>query len=113
MQRNSRGNRAILRVKTPRNRRRSPGRPGRSGFVDLHELAVKRGVVAALRQQLRVGAALDHPPRLEHEHEISVADRAQAVGDDEAGAAPQQGDQRPLDARLRQRVDRNLSPRRA
>lgn len=37
-------------------------------------------------EQLFVGAHLGNATQLEHDDEIGVADRAQAVGDDERGA---------------------------
>ncbi len=42
-------------------------------------------------------AALDDPAVLEHQDQVGVADRAQAVGDHDAGAAGEQRRQRGLD----------------
>ncbi|NDB77378.1 MAG: methyltransferase domain-containing protein, partial [Verrucomicrobia bacterium] len=52
------------------------------------------GVVAALRHQFRVGAALTDAPVFEHQNLVQVADGGEPVGDDQRGAAPHQ----PLEA---------------
>ena len=51
-------------------------------------------------------ALLDHAPVLEHDDEVGVADRREAVCDDECGPVGQQGAQRALDRPLRPDVDR-------
>ena len=51
-------------------------------------------------------AALDDPAVVEHQHLVGVANRAQAVGHDEAGATGEQPCQRLLDAGFGQRCRR-------
>ena len=51
-------------------------------------------------------ALLDDPAVLEHDDQVGVADRREAVGDDERGAAVQQAAQRALDLALGADVDR-------
>ena len=50
--------------------------------------------------QLFVGAGLDDPALVQHDDQVGVGDRAQAVGDDEGRAAPEQVGQRGLDELL-------------
>ena len=50
-------------------------------------------------------AALDDPPVIHHQDQIGIADRAQAVGDDESRPPLQQTQQRLLNMDLRARVD--------
>src|SRR5918993_3176322 len=64
------------------------------------ERVVEVGVEAAGRQQVAVGAPLDHPAGLEHEDLVGRRDRGQAVGDDQAGPAGQGLGERPLHGRL-------------
>ena len=68
--------------------------------------AVELGVAAAREHQLVVRALLDDRAVLEHDDQVGVADRREAVGDDERRAAVQQPSQRALDAALGADVDR-------
>ncbi len=61
-------------------------------------------VKASLLQQFLVRALFDDLAVVDHHHVVGVADGAQAVGDDEAGASCHQAQQRFLDARLGARV---------
>src|SRR5690348_800441 len=54
-------------------------------------LVVQLAVATVLRQQLGVGPALDDLAAFDHQNLVSAADRRQAVGDHERGAAPAQG----------------------
>ena len=45
------------------------------------------GIGAAAGDQAAMRAALDHPAPVEHDDLVAVADRRQAVGDDDAGQA--------------------------
>src|SRR4030081_1733483 len=70
------------------------------------ELAlVELGVVAASGEERGVVAALDDLAGLDHQDQIGVLDRAQAVCDDDAGASTQQPAERYLDPLLGARVD--------
>ena len=51
-------------------------------------------------------ALLDDPAVLEHDDQVGVADRREAVGDDERGPAVQEAAERPLDLLLGADVDR-------
>src|ERR1700675_4232029 len=57
-------------------------------------------------EQLIVGALLDDAAVLEHDDRARVADRREAVGDDERGAAVQEAPQRMLDLPFGSDVDR-------
>ena len=63
--------------------------------LDLH--AEELGVASAAGEELVVGAGLDHPPILDHDDLVGVADGAEAVGDDEAGAPPHEAGEGALD----------------
>ena len=52
-----------------------------------HAAAIRCGVQPALADELVVGAALDDRAAVEHDDLVAVADRAEPVGDDQAGAA--------------------------
>src|SRR5437879_6845518 len=70
------------------------------------ELAlVELGVAAASGQERGVVAALDDLARLDHKDQVGVADRAQAMRDDDAGASAQQPPERCLDPLLGAGVD--------
>src|SRR5579885_997631 len=62
--------------------------------------------MSAVREQFRVRAALDDAALIEHKHEIRVANRREPVRDDEARAPTQQRDERTLQERFGERVDR-------
>src|SRR5260370_36531910 len=71
------------------------GAPGRR----VPELAlVELGVAAASGQERGVVAALDDLARLDHQDQVGVADRAQAMRDEDACASAQQPPERCLDA---------------
>ena len=75
------------RLQERRGSRRDPARP-RLMRPPHHELLAGEVVVEALAlHQLVVRAVLDEPALLEHQDQVGVADRAQAVRDDE-GRAP-------------------------
>ena len=74
--------------------------------VDLDELTVQRGIVAATGEQLGVRATLDDAALVEDEQRVRMPNRAQAMRDHEARAAAQQGEKRFLQPRLGQCVDR-------
>ena len=78
-------------------------------FVARHQ----RGVLAAQREQLLVGAALGDLALVEDDDLVGVADRRQAVGDDERRAALGELLQRLADGALGGDVQRARSPRRA
>src|SRR5438128_12614214 len=70
------------------------------------ELAlVELGVAAASGQERGVVAALDDLARLDHQDQVGVADRAQAMRDDDAGASAQEPAERCLDPLLGAGVD--------
>ena len=52
-----------------------------------------------------MGPPLHDPPFVDHQELSRVADRAQPVGDDEAGPARHKGQKRPLDSGLGPGVD--------
>ena len=80
--------------------------PG-SGLGRVHgPVAVERRVEPALREQLVVRALLDDPAVLEDDDQVGVADRREAVRDDERGPAVQQAAERLLDLALGADVDR-------
>src|SRR6266700_703263 len=56
-------------------------------------------------KQGRMSAPFDDPSVIEHEYLIGMADRAQAMGDDEARPARQKHAQRSLNASFRDRID--------
>ena len=62
-------------------------------------------IKAALVEQLLMGAFFDDFAVVDDEHLVSVADGAEAVGDDEAGAALHQAQQGFLDARFGAGID--------
>ena len=61
---------------------------------------VLMGVGAAGGERPAVRAALDHPPAIEHQHQVGVADGAQAMGHDETGPPGHQSRQGLLNAVL-------------
>ena len=90
-----------------------PSRAGRAKPLrDVGPVAVERRVEAAGAEQLVVGALLDDAPVLEDDDHVGVADRRQAVGDHEGGAAVEQPPERPLDRAFGADVDASSSPRR-
>src|SRR3990172_1157530 len=75
------------------------------GNADLYRLSleladVQMVVEAVAVEQLLMRSALDDLPLPDHQHLVGVADRAQAVGDDEAGPPLHQPQQRLLDSGL-------------
>src|SRR5947208_14949927 len=80
--------------------------PRQVGSDALRELALVEGVVEALlAQQVRVVALLDDPARV-HDHDlVGVADRREAVRDDEGSAAVTEARHRLLNEYLGARVD--------
>ena len=81
----------------------------RAGLLDFRtaaELAHVQVVVeAALCQQFLVAAAFHDLALIQHQHLIGVADGAEPVGDDEAGAVLEQVVQRRLDESFGARID--------
>src|SRR5688500_14461152 len=73
---------------------------------DLRPVSVQGRVETLLGHQLVVGALLYHLAVLQHDDQVGVADRREAVRDDERGPAGEQLAQRPLDAALGPDVDR-------
>src|SRR3954470_9388370 len=67
--------------------------------------AIEIGVHAFGLQELVVRAALDDAAGVDDEDQVGVADRAQAMGDDDAGAPGEQRAERALDDALGARVD--------
>ena len=65
---------------------------------------VEAGVKPLGDQKFRVGAAFDDAAVVEHEDQVGTADGAEAVGDDEAGTALEQGAKGFLDEALGLRV---------
>src|SRR5215211_5393924 len=59
------------------------------------------GIQAALRQQLLMRAALDYPPMIEYQNQISRQNRAQAMGDYDAGSPGYHSLERILNQTLR------------
>src|SRR5262249_1264606 len=77
-------------------------------LVDDHALLllVQRAIVAGEVHQLAVRAALDDASLVEHEDLIGVANRGEAMRDDERGAPAHQGMEAVLDQRLAFAVER-------
>ena len=71
----------------------------------LHPVAVQPPVGALGVEQLVVRALLDDPAAVEHDDPAGLADRRQAVGDDDRRAAREQPAQAGLDAALGVQVD--------
>src|SRR5439155_25900523 len=69
-------------------------------------VSIERRVEAAPGQELLVCPLFDDPAALEHDDQVGIADRRQAVGDDEGRSAGQEKPQGPLDLPLRADVDR-------
>src|SRR5229473_2816047 len=69
-------------------------------------VSIERRVEAAFRQQLVVRALLDDPAVLQHDDQVGIPNRRQAVGDDEGRPAGEQELQRALDLALGADVDR-------
>src|SRR5918999_1485779 len=68
-------------------------------------IAVEREVAALSCEQLLVRPLLDDASLLEHDDEIGVANRREAVGDDDGGTAGQEPPQGELDLALGADVD--------
>src|SRR3954470_19293282 len=68
-------------------------------------VAVQRQVEAARRKQLVMGSLLDDLAVLQDDDQVGIADRREAVGDDEGRAAVQEPSQRTLDLSFRADVD--------
>ena len=75
---------------------------GVRAVLGLPQLPVQRPLAG---EQLRVRAALRHPPALQHQDLVTRHHRAQPVRDDDGGAAPRGRGQRRHDARLRDGVE--------
>src|SRR6266516_577577 len=58
-----------------------PGLCSRSGLARPYEMSVELGVGAVVGEKLAVGPALDDAAMVENEHQVGVANRAQAMGD--------------------------------
>ena len=69
------------------------------------ELAVELAVRPAARQQHVVRAALDDLTMVQHQQQISMANRREAVGDDKAGSAFEQQGQGTLQTNLGEGID--------
>src|SRR5438132_2778692 len=80
-------------------------RLGRRRFPRQELRPRQRRELAVLRDQFIEPAALDDPPRLEHENPRGVADGGEAMGDHEGGAAPHHLVERELDEPLGRRVE--------
>lgn len=70
----------------------------RGRAFELHSQEI--GVAAAVGHELVVGAGFDDAAVFDHGDEVGVADGAEAVGDDEAGAAGHETREAPLDEAL-------------
>ena len=69
-------------------------------------MPVQSGVDFAQGEELRVRAAFDDSPVVEHENQVRLPDGAEPVGDDKAGATLQKGREGPLNAGLGQGINR-------
>src|SRR5688572_28529787 len=81
------GGRSLARCQTSGTREL---RTGPALFGGGGELSVQRRVDTGVSNQVVVAAVFDDTTLLQHEHDVGVADRAEAMRDNEGGATAQQ-----------------------